>query len=740
MAWRSRRWRGTELNLVDSTQEAADNTEALEAAARSLETARRSDSDDALTSAFDGLRAVGVDVSSDDVAVIAADTKKRLAAATALFFAKRDAARVLLTGTTDEFKAEDYVGGGSTGLPRCYVAPGLRHVTRILGEYDQKMSDDAIKDEEVGLANFQTCREEAMMVAAETGIEFVMQLVAVTLDGVADLNNRTPLLAGPGNDKGLVKGVINPGDIVCSGAWYRHRPQLESDFAHVVVLTRLKTLERLGLLTDGLPEDLADIYLTSPTVQSYMGIFYHVRPRDTLRYGASEGTLVAGVCPIVMWRALGSGDAWKRLDRGPTSMEDKNYPSFSGADFATAPSVRSFKVLGETVERIWGPQTLRDLQNWEGRETERKARLDARRATLVEDALAEAAGGASKPFIVKEDGAIRALQIGLMGTGYSTNVRIHHDPSLEEPLDALAAGGAEFVLTTGGQAFVGRVDLVLLPVGTNWMTYDDRGAGHMYDLKASHKFLVLERLLEALASYDGDDFMGPAARAFRERSSVFERNGRINNKDLKGKPRYVVKEELKTLEKARFDARLLKHNSTVRHWMTSQALEPPVTGLKWYAKNIVQAKAVCADVNATADERRVARAILDDDAETRRAREVRDLDPDAAMEDGYADAKQLQAHAAFLRSLEPGGEEAAPAAPPSFRLDRRRWRLPYGEREWKEERQKDIDWEALKKKALQVPTPPAPWWSPEDVVGLESDDEEDDSGDELDVDVGPSFF
>ena len=72
--------------MVDSTQEAADNKEALEAAARSLETARRSDSDDALTSAVDELRAVGVDVSSDDVAVIAADAKKRLAAATALFF------------------------------------------------------------------------------------------------------------------------------------------------------------------------------------------------------------------------------------------------------------------------------------------------------------------------------------------------------------------------------------------------------------------------------------------------------------------------------------------------------------------------------------------------------------------------------------------------------------------------------------------------------------------------------
>ena len=737
-------WNGV-TTFVDSTQDAADIMEPLQAAARSLETARRSNSDDALTSAFGELRALGVDVSSDDVAVIAADAKKRLAAATALFFAKRDAARVLLTGTTDEFKAEDYVGGGSTGLPRRYVAPGLRHVTRILGEYDQKMSDDAIKDEEVGLANFQTCREEAMMVAAETGIEFVMQLVAVTLDGVADLNNRTPLLAEPGNLKGLVKGVINPGDIVSSSRWYRHRPQLESDFALLVVLTRLKTLERLGVLPDGLPEDLADIYLTSTTVASYLGIFFHVRPRDTLRYGASEGTLVAGVCPIVMWRALGSGDAWKRLDRGSTSMEDKNYPSFSGADFATAPSVRSYGVLGTTVERIWGPQTERDLKNWEGRETERKARLDARRATLVEDALAEAAGGASKPFIVKEDGAIRALQIGLMGTGYSTNVRIHHDPSLEEPLDALAAGGAEFVLTTGGRAFVGRVDLVLLPVGTNWNSERFSNAqpdGLAPELKLARKVLVLEWFLKDRASYDGDDILGNAALRFREQSAVYLRTGTMRGGPAHGQPLFRVKAVLKSLEIRRFKARLLGHKSTVRRWMTSQGLEPPVTGLTWPSSCIEQARAVCADVNASADERRVARAILDDDAETTRVREVRDLDPDAAEEDGYADdVEQLQAHAAFLRSLEPGGEEAAPAAPPSFRLDRRRWRLPRGEREWKEEKQKDIDWEALKKKALQVPTPPAPYWSPEDVVGLESDDEEDDPGDELDVDVGvPSFF
>ena len=397
---------------------------------------------------------------------------------------------------------------------------------------------------------------------------------------------------------------------------------------------------------------------------------------------------------------------------------------------------------------IWtGPtgQCKRDAENYEGGETERKAIVDARRATFVEDALADATSGVSRPlFIVKEDGAIRPLQIGLISTGQERTVcAVHHDPDLEMSLDLLAKGGAEFI-APGRRGFENDPDLVLAPLKTRWPALRDKPS-ELYGLKASHRFLVLERFLKDLASYDGDDFLGDGARALRMRSSVFERNGKIQSThdpgNLRGKPRYNVKEELKALDRARFQARLLGHNSTVRHWMTSQALEPPVTGLKWYAKNIVQAKAVCADVNASADERRVARAILDDDAETRRAREVRDLDPDAAMEDGYADAKQLQAHAAFLRSLEPGGEEAAPAAPPSFRLDRRRWRLPRGEREWSEDgKQKDIDWEALKEKALQVPTPPAPWWSPEDVEGLEPDDEKDDSGDELDDDVGQSFF
>jgi len=285
---------------------------------------------------------------------------------------------------------------------------------------------------------------------------------------------------------------------------------------------------------------------------------------------------------------------------------------------------------------------------------------------------------------------------------------------------------------------------VLLSKFTNWTTHDKndnkKGSGHMYDLKAGCKILVMERFLKELPSYDGDDFLGPAARAFRERSSVFERNGTVRMGTYRGEPRYVIKEELKALKKARFDARLLKHNSTVRHWMTSQGVEPPVTGLTWYASNIEQAKAVCADVNASAEERRVAQAILDDDAETTRAREALDLDPNAAVEDGYADAQQLQAHAAFLRSLEPGGEEAAPAAPPSFRLDRSNWRLPSGEGEWKETKQTDIDWKALTRKAQQVPTPPAPWWSPEDVEGLEPDEEKVDSGDESDGDVGIAFF
>ena len=50
-------WNGV-TTFVDSTQDAADIMEPLQAAARSLETARRSDSDDALTIAFGELRPV----------------------------------------------------------------------------------------------------------------------------------------------------------------------------------------------------------------------------------------------------------------------------------------------------------------------------------------------------------------------------------------------------------------------------------------------------------------------------------------------------------------------------------------------------------------------------------------------------------------------------------------------------------------------------------------------------------
>ena len=185
--------------------------EPLQAAARSLETARLSGSDDALTSAFGELRALGVDVSSGDVDVIAANLKARLEPATALFFEKRDAARVLLTGTTDEILAEYAVGNG-TGLSRRFVAPDLGHITKIQGEYDQDMGQTAQENEEAGTAHFTKAREEAVAVAKTTGIEFIAQPCAVTLGGVADLNNRTPLLAGPGNSKGIVKGVINPGD------------------------------------------------------------------------------------------------------------------------------------------------------------------------------------------------------------------------------------------------------------------------------------------------------------------------------------------------------------------------------------------------------------------------------------------------------------------------------------------------------------------------------------------------
>jgi hypothetical protein len=55
---------------------------------------------------------------------------------------------------------------------------------------------------------------------------------------------------------------------------------------------------------------------------------------------------------------------------------------------------------------------------------------------------------------------------------------------------------------------------------------------------------VLEWLLKDLASYDGEDFMGDAA--FREKSAVFGPSGKTIHKGrFKGKPRYVVKAELK---------------------------------------------------------------------------------------------------------------------------------------------------------------------------------------------------
>ena len=74
------------------------------------------------------------------------------------------------------------------------------------------MGEDALKNEEVGLAHFTKGREEAMKVAETVGIEIIAQPCAVTLGGIKDLNNRTPLLARAGNPKGIVKGVINPGD------------------------------------------------------------------------------------------------------------------------------------------------------------------------------------------------------------------------------------------------------------------------------------------------------------------------------------------------------------------------------------------------------------------------------------------------------------------------------------------------------------------------------------------------
>ena len=375
--------------MVDSTQDAAAITEPLEAAALSLETARLSDSGDALASACDELRALGIDVSTGDVDVIAANLKERLEPATALFIEKRDAARELLTGTTEEFHVVQLTGAG-TGRSRRYVATDLGHVTKIQREYDQDMGQKAIKDEEEGLALFTEGREEAVGVSAKIGIEFMAQPVAVTIGGMKDLKNRTPLLARAGNRKGIVKGVIKPEDVLTSTGFIPHRPQLETDFAKLVVLIRLMTFVRLGFLTAGLPGDLADIFLTSSAVQNYVQMFFYVIPPDSVRYGESSGTLVAGVCCIFMWRPLGSGDAWKRLDRGPTSTEDKGYPSISGADWPDAPWVGSELVFERSIDAIWtGPtgQCALDAENADLNEARRKLQLDADRATYVADAL-----------------------------------------------------------------------------------------------------------------------------------------------------------------------------------------------------------------------------------------------------------------------------------------------------------------------------------------------------------------
>ena len=108
-----------------------------------------------------------------------------------------------------------------------------------------------------------------------------------------------------------------------------NRPQLETDFAMLVALIRVMTLVRVGFLTAGLPGDLADIFLTSPAVQSYIANFFVVYVG-----GAPRGTLVAGVCTRFMWRRLGSNDDWTPLARGPTSTEDKGYPPFLGRRLA----------------------------------------------------------------------------------------------------------------------------------------------------------------------------------------------------------------------------------------------------------------------------------------------------------------------------------------------------------------------------------------------------------------------
>lgn len=327
-----------------------------------------------------------------------------------------------------------------------------------------------------------------------------------------------------------------------------NRPQLETDLAKLVFLVRVMTLVRVGFLTAGLPGDLADIFLTSAAVQSYVSMFFQVAKYDSLSYGESSGTLIAGVCTRFMWRPLGSDDDWKELNRGPTSTEDKGYPSFSGADWLDAPWVGSELVFGRSVDVIWtGPtgQCALDADNVDENETQRKLILDAKRATYVADALEEATTGTSRPkFIIEdEDGALRSLRIGVKGTGYNAESKVVHDPELETSFDALARGGAEFVLSGHDvTAFDSDVDLAVVPMKTNWMNFRDN-AGEFYELKAGHKILVLERLLEDLASYVGEDFMGDAA--FREKSAVFEPSGKIRKGTYKDQTRYVVKEELK---------------------------------------------------------------------------------------------------------------------------------------------------------------------------------------------------
>ena len=131
-----------------------------------------------------------------------------------------------------------------------------------------------------------------------------------------------------------MKGVIQPGDVLTSTEFLPNRPQLETDMAKLVFLVRAMTLVRVGFLTAGLPGDLADIFITSSVVQSYLYIFFHVAKPDSIDYGRATGTLVAGVCTRFMWRRLGSNDDWNPLARGPTSTEDKGYPPFLGRRLA----------------------------------------------------------------------------------------------------------------------------------------------------------------------------------------------------------------------------------------------------------------------------------------------------------------------------------------------------------------------------------------------------------------------